>query len=218
MRECPLCPESWIYLSLTLILTALLAAFSLWLAIPGLILLGFLLWFFRNPVRAFKPAADLLYAPCDAQVMSITEIDDPDIGQAIKITMFLSVFNVHVNRVPLTAQVVAHEYKPGLMLPAFKPHAAEENERNRLVFETANGYRYAVHQITGILARRIVWDVEVGQLCQQGQRFGMIKFGSCTELIVPRTTPICVKPGDRVRGVKTVIAQCPTPVEAPHAD
>lgn len=209
MREYPICPDGLRYIFPVACLLILALAYSPWIlltAILGIVLL-FLLWFFRNPNRAFTPDEMVFLSPCDAQVMSIDPYEDPLLGSSIRIIMFLSIFNVHVNRTPCTARVIHQEYRPGKMLPAYKPHASEENERNRVVFETPDGFRYAVHQITGILARRIVSNVTVGSFCKQGERFGMIRFGSCTELILPEGTQICVQPGDRVRGVRSVLAR-----------
>lgn len=213
MRECPFCPEAWPYVGLTLLLILCLGLWNPWFTLPAVVLLLFFLWFFRNPVRSFESDQTALLSPCDAQVMSIESIQDPAIGEAIKITMFLSVFNVHVNRTPLDARVVEIDYKEGKMLPAYKPHAAEENERNRILWETKDGFRFATHQITGILARRIVSDVHPNDSLIQGQRFGMIKFGSCTELILPVGTQILVQPGDKVRGVRSILARRVLPTD-----
>lgn len=207
-REIFLCKESVPYLSLTVILNILLYIIAPWLLIPGLILLAFLLWFFRNPTRPVDETENILISPADGKVMSITEVDDDFVGaKAQKITIFLSVFNVHVNRTPGSGTVEYYNYRPGKFLPAYKPHASDENERATIGVKMSDGFRYKVRQITGILARRIVCDVKVGDEIKKGQRFGMIKFGSCTELLLPAGTEITVRPGDKVRGNKTSIAK-----------
>lgn len=208
MKETILCPESLPYLGLTVLLGFCVYWITPWLLLPVAILLGFLLWFFRNPNRRLEAAADELISPADGQVMSVTEVDDEFVGEkAQKITIFLSVFNVHVNRTPAEGTIRYKKYHPGKFLPAYKPHAAEENERCTLGIEAADGFRYKVRQITGILARRIVNDYEEGVSLKRGQRFGMIKFGSCTELLVPRTAKVLVKPGDKLRGVRSIVAK-----------
>ena len=169
----------------------------------------FVLAFFRNPPRASSAPSQMLLSPADGQVMSISELDEPDFigGKAVKVTIFLSLFNVHINRSPMEGTVLYHQYREGKMIPAFKSHVSEINERNTIGIEAADGYRILVHQITGFVARRIVWWVEPGETLQRGERFGLIRFGSCTEIVMPAGTKVTVKPGQRTRGGITAIAE-----------
>lgn len=208
MHEPLFCKEGRIYLLLALLLAIALYFVYPPLACVGLILLLFFSWFFRNPARAVTISDDVLVSPADGKVMMVSTLHDNFInGEVTKITIFLSVFNVHVNRTPGEGVVKYKQYHPGKFLPAYKPHAAEENERCTIGVEMPDGFRYKVRQITGILARRIVCDVREGDVIAKGSRFGMIKFGSCTELIVPSSAKVLVKPGDVVRGNLTPIVK-----------
>lgn len=176
------------------------------LTIIPIILILFILYFFRDPHRNIQFDKNTFLSPADGTVMEVSDIyDDTFIkGNAKKVTIFLSVFNVHVNRVPIKGEITYTSYRPGKYLPAFKPHASEENERNTIGIE--NEYTKAlVHQITGLVARRIVCFSKEGDVLKQGDRFGLIKFGSCTELIVPSNVKINVKKGDIVRGGTSVL-------------
>ncbi len=188
-----------------IVLRVLLCSISVILALTG----AFILLFFRNPVRISNAAKNALISPADGKVLSITEIEDLDFigGKAIKVSIFLSLFNVHINRCPVDGTVIYHQYREGQMLPAFKSHASDINERNTIGIQTSDGYKFLVHQITGFVARRIVWWVKEGDLLKRGERFGLIRFGSCTEVVMPLGTKICVLQGDVVRGGITVIAE-----------
>ena len=177
--------------------------------LPGLMTL-FFVYFFRNPRRQGPDLPDSLISPADGRVMSVTEIDhDPFLdAPAVRVSIFLSLTNVHINRMPMDGQVVKVQYRPGKFLPAFKSHASDINERNAVVIEGPLT-TIAVHQITGFIARRIVCDVKPGDRLTQRQRFGMIRFGSCTELIMPTGFEVLVREGDTVRGGITVLARKP---------
>jgi phosphatidylserine decarboxylase len=151
----------------------------------------------------------VLLSPADGQVMSISEMEEPDFigGKAVKVTIFLSLFNVHINRSPMEGAVLYHQYREGKMIPAFKSHVSDINERNTIGIESADGYRILVHQITGFVARRIVWWVKPGETLQRGERFGLIRFGSCAEVVMPAGTKVTVKPGQKTRGGVTAIGE-----------
>lgn len=169
---------------------------------------GFTLFFFRDPDRAAPLDPSLVVAPADGKVLRIEPIGEDDFvgGPAVRIAIFLSVFNVHINRSPISGTVLFQKYRAGKMLPAFKSHASEENERNTLGLE-GQRIRVQVHQITGLIARRIVCRVAPGDRLLQGQRFGLIKFGSCTELVLPASVEVLVQVGDHVRGGETPMAR-----------
>ncbi len=195
-------------IAIGLVLTVM-AAFIHPLAVilPGLLTL-FFIYFFRNPKRDGPDMPDCLVSPADGRVMAVSTIDhDPFLeSSAVRVSIFLSLTNVHVNRSPMNGRVKQVLYRPGKFLPAFKSHASEINERNTVIIE-GDSTTIAVHQITGFIARRIVCDVKPGDLLHQRQRFGMIRFGSCTELILPPGFNVAVREGDKVKGGITVLAR-----------
>ncbi len=181
----------------------------------------FLLSFFRDPDRAIPDGPGLLVSPADGKVTAIDEVDDAPYlgGRAWRVSIFLSVFNAHVNRAPAAGRVAYLAYRPGKFLDARHPACAAENEQNWIGFERTEpgGGRLLVKQISGAIARRIVCAVAEGEPVGRGQRLGMIKFGSRTELYVPvamKPEPK-VKVGDAVRAGSTVLASLP--VGAPSA-
>lgn len=190
-----------------LLLTTILSYYFLpLLAIIPFILTLFVLFFFRDPFRNIKYCEKNILSPADGKVMAITEFyEDTFIkGKAKKVTIFLSIFNVHINRSPICGKVTYVNYRPGKYLPAFKSHASEINERNTIGIEN-DKIKVLVHQITGFVARRIVCWSKLGDDLKQGEKFGLIKFGSCTEIIVPYDVEIKVKKGDIVRGGITIV-------------
>jgi phosphatidylserine decarboxylase len=188
-----------------------------WIRIPGIalgvLLAAFTLWFFRDSERPLSEGAaapNAVAAPADGQITEITPIaHDPVLGApATQITIFLSPLNLHVNRYPVSGTVTHAQYIPGKYLMAFNPKASEENERSVFVVRTAFGdvlYR----QITGFLARRIVYDTKVGDVVRVGDRFGMMKFGSRMDILVPPGSEILVSVGENVTSAHTVLARLP---------
>ncbi len=206
----PIVPDAWPVLW-KLLAGAAIAALLGWHPVAWVLvgLAGFVVYFFRDPDRSPPMDRALVVAPADGRVLRIEKVDEPFVGgEGIRVAIFLSVFNVHVNRSPVTGTVLFQTYRQGRMLPAFRDHASELNERNTLGIE-GQGIRVLVHQITGAVARRIVCWVGPGDRLLQGQRFGMIKFGSCTELVLPASVEVLVAVGDRVRGGETPIARIP---------
>jgi phosphatidylserine decarboxylase len=169
----------------------------------------FMLWFFRDPERRVPDRDDALLAPADGRVQDIEEVDAPSYmgGRALRIGIFLSPLDVHVNRVPCEGTVEHLRYLAGEFLPAYNPKAPERNEAVELGLSTPTGMKVLVKQITGVLARRIVCAVRPGARLARGARYGMIKFGSRTELYVPLDAGFraTVEIGDRVRGGETVV-------------
>jgi phosphatidylserine decarboxylase len=161
-----------------------------YLAIVPLVLLGLVVYFFRDPRRTIPSDSDAIVSPADGVVAEVTELDHYDFldGPAVRIGIFLSIFNVHINRAPREGRVVSMHYKPGEFLNALSPESAIRNEFMWIGLEDAQqpGARMAVRQISGLLARRIVCALRPGQAVQRGEKFGMIKLGSRTELILPR--------------------------------
>ncbi len=161
--------------------------------------------FFRDPVRNIKRQAHVLYAAADGRVTEVTELEHHDLvgGPCHRIRIFLSLFNAHINRMPCAAEVRSVTLKPGKFLNAMRSRSAEENESNTLLLapEAPFAGPMVVRQIAGMVARTIVCRAEVGASFQAGQRFGMIKFGSGTELVVPKQEglKVLVKVGDNVK-------------------
>jgi phosphatidylserine decarboxylase len=176
-----------------------------WWAILPVLLAGFFLWFFRDPRREIPAGAGLIVSPGDGVVTETVGIDTPD-GKRQRISVFLSVFNVHVNRMPIAGEVVRVEYKKGLYLNAMNPQSAERNEQS-IITVRGEGIEVTFKQIAGLLARRIVCNLKQGQKVERGERMGLIKFGSRVDVIVPDSVEIVVKKGDKVSGGKSVLAR-----------
>jgi phosphatidylserine decarboxylase len=185
---------------------------SLWvITLLPLIPLGIVVWFFRDPERVGPNEKNTLLSPADGTVADIVEVDVPDFiaGKALRIGIFLSPLNVHVNRAPSVGIVRFVQFKSGEFLPAYDPKAPERNESASLGMVSPEGRKTIIKQITGLLARRIVCEAKDGDALARGQRYGMIKFGSRTELYVPLSDkPVStVKIGDVVKGGETVLCR-----------
>lgn len=178
-----------------------------WAVIPFL-LTCFVTYFFRNPDRPLPADDNIYYSPADGTVMSVEEFDDEEYlnCKAIKVIIFLSVFNVHVNRCPISGEIKYQRYTCGEFVPAYKNSATFKNERLAMGIDNGKN-KLLVIQVAGLLARRIVSWVNLGRNVRQGECYGMIKFGSSTELVMPVDTEICVKKGDSVVGGITVIGR-----------
>jgi phosphatidylserine decarboxylase len=177
----------------------------------GLVLICFTLWFFRDPERPLVADAHIpgvVVAPADGQVTEVVSISHyPALqGPATQITIFLSPINLHVNRYPVSGTVSDVQYVPGKYLMAFNPKASEENERSIITVQTATG-PVEFRQITGFLARRIVYDTKRGDVVRSGDRFGMMKFGSRMDIIIPASYDVAVRVGQRTRSAHTILAR-----------
>jgi phosphatidylserine decarboxylase len=178
----------------------------------GLLLIAFTLWFFRDAERPLLEAAttdgSLVMAPADGQVVNVDPVDhSPELGgPAVQISIFLSPVNLHVNRYPASGRIIEARYIPGLYLMAFNPKSSTENERSLFVLETSFG-RIMYQQITGFLARRIVYDTKTGDEVRVGDRFGMMKFGSRMDVVVPASAEVLVRPGEKVVSSRTILAR-----------
>ena len=199
----------WPFIGVALLLAVIA---GLWFgrawAVPFLILAAFFLFFFRDPDRRPPADANVLVSPADARVMAVGTFPGKGAppGEWQWISMFLSPLDVHVNRTPAAATVTRVEYHPGRFLPAYKQEAGELNEWTEVWFDLPGG-PVVVRQIVGILARRIVCRLTVGEKVAAGQRFGVMKFGSRIDMFVPRSATILTKVGDKVVGGETVIAR-----------
>jgi len=167
----------------------------------------FSLYFFRDPVRISLSEANQMVSPADGKVVQILDVDDSEIGKAKQISIFLSVFNVHCQRVPLAGKVISTFYNPGKFLVAFNHKASMDNEQTAIVFETESGSKYKVKQIAGLIARRILNYMEPEMVVEKGQRLGFIRFGSRVDIIVPSNFGINVSLGDIVEGNLSIIGE-----------
>ena len=206
----------------SIVLVAVGSALGAWHLPLSLIVLPILLWlfaFFRDPERALPAEQHTMVSPADGKVSDITEIENDPLlgGPAIRVGIFLSVFNVHVNRSPCDGIVVDVIYKKGKFINAMShSKASDENESNTIILKEPNGERKVavVKQIVGLIARRIICTAKPAERVDRGQRIGMIKFGSRTELSIPKwlEPQIKVNVGDTVRGAMDVIALLGKPI------
>jgi phosphatidylserine decarboxylase len=209
MVRAPIVKEGYIYIaSLAAITGIVYFAFNPYWSIGPGVLTAFITFFFRNPRRKVIFDDSLILSPADGKVMGISEVFDDQFlnDKGIKVTIFLSVFDVHINRSPIAGEIKYQQYTCGRFRPAYKDSVGYENERHSIGLEN-NKMRILVTQIAGILARRIVSWVTLGSALRQGERYGMIKFASCTEVIVPQNVEILVKKGDKVKGGTTIIGR-----------
>ncbi|HYW35053.1 MAG TPA: phosphatidylserine decarboxylase family protein [Balneolaceae bacterium] len=168
----------------------------------------FLLFFFRDPDRSIPVKENVILAPADGKIVSLKEVEEPVYieGKAIQISIFLSLLDVHVNRLPASGIVEYLKYNPGTYLMAWDHRASSLNERADFGVRHPSGIKVFFRQITGFLARRIVYHLEEGDEVEAGERFGMMKFGSRMDILVPPEVDIHVKEGDRTVGGETILA------------
>ncbi|MBB5337239.1 phosphatidylserine decarboxylase family protein [Pectinatus brassicae] len=182
---------------------------SPYVAIVPAVLTGFFTFFFRNPKRNIPEDTSLIVSPADGKVMNVVRLEDDDFIKkpCTKITIFLSVFNVHVNRSPMKGEIKFQQYTCGRFRPAYKNSVGFENERHMIGIDNGR-MRITVTQIAGILARRIISWVTLNDILTRGELYGLIKFGSCTEIVVPdESVEVLVKKGDNVIGGESIIGR-----------
>jgi phosphatidylserine decarboxylase len=204
-RRVPIADEGWPFILVPAAIAAGLAfAGRKKLAVPFAAASAASLGFFRDPERDIPALANAVLAPADGRVMEVADAVDPFVGPAVRIAIFLSPLDVHVNRAPISGLVVSTNYTRGEFVAAFRPGANEVNAQCALHLQ-GDSVRVTVVQIAGIAARRIVCRVAPGDKLEAGERFGMIRFGSRTDCYVPRGTDVRVRVGDRVTAGVTVI-------------
>lgn len=174
-----------------------------WAVIPVL-LAAFFMWFFRDPERTIPSEPGAVVSPADGKVTEVARIKI-DGKEHLRISIFLNVFNVHVNRSPIAGVIRAAHYQTGKFLNAMNPACAECNEQNTVTVE-GDGHTIIFKQIAGLLARRIVFDKQIGDKIERGQRVGLIKFGSRTDVLLELGVAVQVKVGDHVKGGSSVLA------------
>jgi len=169
----------------------------------------FVIWFFRNPERTVPPGDNNVISPADGKIIDIREVDEARIlkKKMLKISIFMNLFNVHVNRLPCTGKVVDILYNPGKFVSANLDKASLENEQNAVVLETPAGEKIIFIQIAGLIARRIVCWLREGQYVKRGERFGLIRFGSRVDVYLPVGTDVSVSLGDKVKAGESILAR-----------
>ena len=175
-----------------------------WINVFIIVLTIFSIYFFRDPQRIL-PNTDGFLAPADGKIVQIKNIIDEEIGSAKQISIFLSIWNVHSQRVPLNAKVVSKKYNPGKFFAAFKHKASKENEQTSVLFEEEKGNKFKIKQIAGWIARRIINYMEIDNNVNRGARLGFIRFGSRVDIIVPESFQLAISLGQIVRGNQTII-------------
>jgi phosphatidylserine decarboxylase len=202
-------PEGRWFIAVAWAVVALLALRGWWLAVA--VALPIAVWvvaFFRDPERAGPRGEDLVLAPADGRVVGVSEVDEPAFfgGTATRVSIFMNVFDCHVNRYPTDGTVAYRNYNAGRFLHAAGEKASLDNEQSSVGLDTPRG-KVLVRQIAGLIARRIVTDHEVGTPVQQGARLGMIRFGSRVDLFLPRGAHVLVREGDKTRVGLTLVAR-----------
>jgi len=202
-------PEGWPFIAIAWIVLGVLAWLHLW--IPAVLWLAIAVWvvaFFRDPIREGPRGDEIVLAPADGTVVSVIPIDEPLYlrGPAIRIAIFMNVFNVHVNRYPNRGRVALRAYARGQFGHAGREKASTDNEHCSIGLDTPNG-RLLIRQIAGSVARRIVTDHPEGTDVGQAERMGLIRFGSRVDVFVPAGTTVLVKEGDKTLAAQTVVAR-----------
>lgn len=206
----PIAQEAFPFLLVTLGTSLAFAIGGLWQGtVVGLLISGYILFFFRNPERIAPAGIDQMASPADGKVIYVGPAVEKDFlnEERTKISIFMSLFDVHINRVPVDGTVRDLKYHPGRFLAAFDDRSCEENERNAILLETNRGETLVMVQIAGLIARRILCYPGKGSFVMKGQRFGLIQFGSRVDIYLPPGAEALVKVGDRSRGGETLLAK-----------
>jgi phosphatidylserine decarboxylase len=209
MRLQTLAEARWIF-AVLLILIVVSWIFLPWVSLLFVILALYTIAFFRDPDRLAPVEENAVLAAADGTVTDIVEVDEDELLKAKtqRVGIFLSIFNVHTNRAPIDGRIIYRQHRQGLCLDARRPECSEKNESMTWAFQNSRT-TIVVRQLTGAIARRIVGWANVGDELQRGQRFGMIRFGSRTEVYLPLSAEILVNVGDHVSGGSTIIARLP---------
>ena len=200
--------EGWPFLGLALVAALLASQFLGWWSIPFWIIALFVLQFFRDPARVIPQDPNAVLSPADGRIVVVGKAHDPYANrEALKISVFMNVFNVHSNRAPVDGKIEKVDYFPGQFVNADLDKASTENERNALVITAANGATVSCVQVAGLIARRILCYVHAGDVLARGQRYGFIRFGSRVDVYLPLSAQPKVAVGDKVSATETVLAQ-----------
>lgn len=201
--------EGWLFIAISVILALLVYHFSnFWIALPFIIIAVFVIQFFRDPKREIPGEANIVLSPADGKIICIEPaLDTYQNVQALKISVFMNVFNVHSNRSPVDGEVIDLKYVPGKFVNADFDKASTENERNAMIMQLSNGQKISVVQIAGLVARRILCYTKVGSSLARGERYGFIRFGSRVDLYLPLNAKPLVSIGQKVKATATILAK-----------
>ena len=202
--------EGWSFIIISVLIAILITGLSnFWVALPFILIAIFTIQFFRDPKREIPNDVNAILSPADGKVICIEQCQDiyQNNAQAIKISIFMNVFNVHSNRSPIDGEVIGLQYYPGKFLNADFDKASTENERNVMILQSTDGYKITVVQVAGLIARRILCYVAIGMHLTRGQRYGFIRFGSRVDVYLPPSAKICVTIGQKVKATKDIIAK-----------
>lgn len=203
--------EGWRFLLWAFVVAAVFSVLIGWWSLPFWGLALFILQFFRDPARSVPQEADAILSPADGRIVAVEKALDPYRQcDALKISVFMNVFNVHSNRSPVDGVIEKIEYHRGSFLNAALDKASSDNERNAVLVKTLQGVELTVVQIAGLIARRILCYSQVGDRWQRGQRYGFIRFGSRVDVYLPLSAKVSVLIGDKVSATSTVLARCPS--------
>ncbi len=199
--------EGWPFLGIALGVAVIVSLVAPAWSIPFWIIALFVLQFFRDPARVVPQAADIVLSPADGRIVVVEKAHDPYAKrEALKISVFMNVFNVHSNRSPVDGRIEAAQYFPGKFVNADLDKASIENERNALVIVASNGHTVTCVQVAGLIARRILCYVKPGETLLRGQRYGFIRFGSRVDVYLPVAATPKVAVGDKVSATETILA------------
>lgn len=203
--------EGWPFLAISVVISIIMTIWAGWWSLPFWIVSAFVLQFFRDPAREGTTAANAVLSPADGRIVMIGEVDDPyGERRALKISVFMNVFNVHSNRSPVDGQVLKVEYFPGKFFNAALDKASLENERNAMVIKTPDDHIVTAVQVAGLVAKRILCYARVGQTLSRAERYGFIRFGSRVDVYLPLGSSPRVAIGDKVSATTTVLAELPS--------
>lgn len=202
--------EGWPFLAGSILIALLVTQWSPGWSIPFWIIAVFVLQFFRDPARSGSTAANAVLSPADGRIVVVEHTHDPyGNREALKISVFMNVFNVHSNRSPVDGKVQSVEYFPGKFFNAALDKASLENERNAMVIQTESGHIVTATQVAGLVAKRILCYAKSGDTLARGQRYGFIRFGSRVDVYLPPSSRPRVAIGDKVSATSTVLAELP---------
>ncbi|MBI4403671.1 MAG: phosphatidylserine decarboxylase family protein [Deltaproteobacteria bacterium] len=205
----PIVKEGIPFLAVTLIAAVAFTTGGLWpVGVVFFLITLYIAFFFRNPERLPPVGLSVVAAPADGTIIFVGDAVENEFSreEMRKVSIFMSLWDVHVNRAPVDGTVRDMRYHRGRFMAAFEEHAPEENERNHILFETAKGQRIIVVQIAGLVARRIVCYPTIGTFLLKGQRMGLIRFGSRCDIYLPKSSEVLVKTGEKVLGGETIVA------------
>jgi len=200
--------EGWPFIAISLVVALAVSAWCLSWSIPLWIIFIFVVQFFRDPAREIPQDADAVLSPADGKVIKVERAQDPyGEREAILVSVFMNVFNVHSNRSPVDGRVEKIRYFPGKFVNADLDKASAENERNAVVLTTRDGQTVTFVQVAGLIARRILCYIKEGDVLSRGQRYGFIRFGSRVDVYLPLSATVKVSIGDKVSATETILAR-----------